>query len=245
MKRVLALLLAAACVLAWPLAHAEVAPPPAKGFAGLDQGGAEAVAVPGDSPAFVRPGKEGSREVLLYLHGRCGNPFAGARSFPEAAAARGTMVIVLGDDRCPNSSRRRWSGDMKHNQARIDAALAAVAASLGRDLDRQSLTAIGYSEGALKAEQLARLFPERYPRVLLIGSPRPPSPHNLGKTRAIATLVGERDAQQDMRAGTKALEKAGRNVRFWLLPGARHGQYGPEGERVMGEALDWVFAQSP
>jgi predicted esterase len=242
MKRLVALLLAAACVAAWPTARAEA---PRKGFAGLDQGGARAIPVPGDRPTFVLPGPESSRQVLLYLHGRCGDPFAGARSFPEAAAAQGTMLIVLGDDPCPNSPRRRWSGDMKRNQARIDAALDAVATALGRDLDRQSLTAIGYSEGALKAEQLAQLFPERYPRVVLIGSPRAPSPRNLGKTRAVATMVGERDAQQDMRSGTKALEKAGQNVRFWLLPGARHGQYGPEGERVMDEALRWAFAQAP
>jgi predicted esterase len=240
MKRLASFLLAAAAVAAWPSARAEA---PRKAFAPTDLGGAQAIPVAGDTPTYVLPGKEGSREVLLYLHGRCGNPFAGARSFPEASASRGTMVIVLGDVPCPNSPRRRWSGDMKHNQARIDAALDAASQSLGRDLDRQSLTVVGYSEGALKAEQLAHLYPERYPRVLLIGSPRAPSPFNLGKGHAIVTMVGERDAQHDMREGTKSLEKAGRKVHFWLLPGARHGQYGPEGERVMDEALGWAFAQ--
>lgn len=210
----------------------------------LDPGKAQPVEVKGDRPAYMLPASAPGKSVLLYLHGRCGDPFAGARAFPEASSRFGTMVIVTGDEPCPDRpGRRRWSPDPKHMQKRIDAAIEAVGAKLGWALDGGSMTVIGYSEGALRAELLARAFPARYPRVVLVGEPRAPSPLNLSKARAIAAMVGERDAQQDMREGARALEKAGLPVRFSLLPGARHGQYGPEGNRVMGEALAWAFSR--
>jgi hypothetical protein len=46
-----------------------------------------------------------------------------------------------------------------------------------------------------------------------------------------------------MIAGTRALEEAGMATRFWELPGATHGQYGPEGERIMREAVAFVIAR--
>ena len=56
----------------------------------------------------------------------------------------------------------------------------------------------------------------------------------------MATLAGQNDVQQPMREGAEALSKAGVRARFFLLPKARHGQYGPEGERVLGETFAWL-----
>ena len=38
---------------------------------------------------------------------------------------------------------------------------------------------------------------------------------------------------------------AGVPATFMLLPGAKHGEYGPEGERVLEEALTWALAKAP
>jgi hypothetical protein len=207
--------------------------------------GALKVAVPRDVAAYVIPGQHEARRPIVYLPGRCGDAFAAIKSWPDASRKHGTLVVVQGDEACPGSKRRRWGPSAVRSQARIDAALAAASAEIPGGLDVGGLTVVGYSEGALKAELLARRFPERYPRVVVIGDPRAPSPTNLGKARAIVTMVGERDDQKTMRDGTAALVRAGLPVRLFLLPKAGHGQYGPEGSRVMDEALSWAFATSP
>ena len=43
-----------------------------------------------------------------------------------------------------------------------------------------------------------------------------------------------------MRQGEAALTEAGLNVRFWELPEATHGTYGPDGARLMREAVAFV-----
>lgn len=206
--------------------------------------GAVTVPVEGDVPAFALPAEGDSRQVIVYLPGRCGDPFAGLRSFPEAARRFGTMLVVNGDLPCPHRpGRRSWSTSAAKIQARIDAALQAASARLERPLDSSALTLLGYSEGALRAELVSGAFPQRYPRVLLGGEPRAPSPTNFRPSQSVATLAGQLDTQAPMRDGAAAISKAGIPARFWLLPGARHGQYGPEGNRVLGEAFAWLFGQ--
>ncbi len=204
--------------------------------------GVERVGVEGDAPAYVLPGDPGE-QVLVYLPGRCGDPFAGVGSFPQAARRHGTTVVVSGDVACPDRpGRRRWSSAPAKIEARIETAVAAAARALGRTLATEKMTLLGYSEGALRAEQVTAAFGARYPRVLLGGDPRTPVPAHFDGVRAVATLAGARDQQKTMRDGSTALQKAGIASRFWVLPAAGHGQYGPDAERVVGEALDWLFA---
>ena len=69
-----------------------------------------------------------------------------------------------------------------------------------------------------------------------------PSPSKLTSVKAVANLAGEKETQEKMRAGTRSLETAGTPTRFWELPGATHGQYGPEGERILRDAVAFVTA---
>ena len=43
-----------------------------------------------------------------------------------------------------------------------------------------------------------------------------------------------------MREGARSLEGAGLDARFFVLPNATHGTYGPEGVRVMDEAITFA-----
>jgi hypothetical protein len=54
-------------------------------------------------------------------------------------------------------------------------------------------------------------------------------------------LGGERETTGHMRAGTQVLAAAGKPVRFFLLPAAKHGEFGPEGNRVIDELLSWLL----
>ena len=91
--------------------------------------------------------------------------------------------------------------------------------------------------GASRAEALAARFQSKYTRLILVGAPETPSAKRPEGARAIAVVAGEKELQENMRQGVSGLELAGLKVRFWELPGASHGGYGPEGARVMGEAV--------
>lgn len=204
------------------------------------------VPIPGALAAYALPAEGSTGQVIVYLHGHCGDPLAGLRAFPEAARKVGTMISVQGDLPCKGrGGKRRWSTDAARIQAAIDAAIAATASKFDRSLSPQELILVGYSEGALRAELLSGAFPGRYPRIILGGEPRAPRPENFREARSVATLAGQLDVQAPMRDGAEALARAGVASRFFLLPGARHGQYGPEGDRVLGDAFSWLLAPSP
>ncbi len=219
---------------------------PASG-ASADPRGYETVRVHADYPVFVAPGQAGAERLMVYLHGRCGNPLAGIKSFPNASSRHGTLVSITGDTPCRKRPQaRQWSTNVEYLSARVDAAIAAVQKHYqGRRFDTSELTVIGYSEGAMRAEHLAKKFPERFTRVVLLGSPMRPSPENLYRARVVATVVGEREPQETMRDGTRDLCEAQLPVRLFTLPRAYHGDYGPEAENVMGEVLDYVFGAAP
>jgi pimeloyl-ACP methyl ester carboxylesterase len=207
----------------------------------------ELVSVPGDNSVRVRAGAADDPRVLVYLPGKCGNPEAPFDAFPSAAASAGTLVVVEGSIRCPGSRRRRWEPDLAAIDRRIRRAVQAVAAARGegeraKGLDQTTATILGYSEGALRAEGLARSFPQRYPTAVVMASPRKPAAQSFVQSRRVAFVVGEKDRRDLMVDGAGDAEKVNRHVRLFLLPGATHGTYGPAGEQVMGEVLAFVGA---
>ena len=228
-----------ACSLPTGLAEASQSLPAPSGPA---SGIATTVEVPGDAPVTVVHASAEKRNVLVFLHGRCSHPDVDIASWAQIASLEGTLLVPRADQPCPgvDADVRRWTGDLDQIQARIDAALAVVGASRAGGVDTGTITLIGYSEGSARAEALAGRSPERYRRVILIGSPEIPSPVHLGQTLAVAFLAGEKDRQDLMRSGQRALETGGKHARFFELPGAEHGEFGPEGGRVMGEALTWL-----
>lgn len=202
------------------------------------------VPVEGDRDAFVVHGDDGDTRVLVYLHGRCGDPHAGIKAFANEVAGFGTLVSVQADLTCPDRKGRfRWSGDVDKAARRIDAAVKAVSKTRKVPLDDKR-TLIGYSEGALRAESLAKRLPETYPRAILLASPKAPEGASFTRSTRVALVVGERDVQADMRLGDESLAKAGVDHKLFTLPGARHGTYGTDAPRVMTELFTWLFAQS-
>jgi predicted esterase len=202
--------------------------------------------VPADKTVQVLHGVPGDpgRQVLVYLHGRCGDVHA-FRSWASAAMAHGTLIALLGDVRCKGSTRFRWGDDVGQIHRRILAAIGAVGAARGEPLNTASLTVIGYSEGALKAEALVRRYPSIYRRALLIAGPRAPASDSLKARGAAVIIAGARDRRDHLREAARGMERSGQLVTYMELPEARHGDYGPEGARVMGEALRWVSDKAP
>ena len=210
--------------------------PPARGE------GIAKVDVPGEPrDPYVVAGNPSVRRPIVYLHGMCGDPKEDLDAWGNIAKQHGTIVAVMGDVPCPDKpGRLKWSTDASAIDARIEAAVKATADSRGQPLEPSEMIVIGESMGAARAELLATKFPDKYTRLVLVGSPQTPSPQNLKGAKAVANLAGEKERQSMMKQGTRALETAGTPTRFWELPEATHGNYGPEGERIMNEALGFV-----
>jgi len=164
------------------------------------------------------------------------------------AAAHGTLIALLGDQPCKDKPGRfKWSNDIRGLDARIERAVRLVNRAQGLHLDPHDITLFGYSQGAVRAESLARFYASHYPRVILGGPPRRPKPAHFARIRVIAVFGGELEDTRDMLGGADDLIAAGFRARFFLLPGVDHGDFGGEleGNRALGEILAFVDGDQP
>lgn len=199
------------------------------------------VEVPGDKAVYVADAPPGVDGVIVYLHGVCGDALA-FRAFERAALRFGSVVSLQGDDACDTPGRFRWGIDVKHQQRRIKQALDAVAARRGAPLDRSRVVLMGYSQGALRVEALGVAFPAEYPRLVAIAGPRAPHLDAFRRSQSIALVAGAWDIRSHLQEGAAKLVRRGIRAEYAELPRARHGQYGPDAERVLGDVLDWLYS---
>ena len=195
-----------------------------------------------DRPIRVLPGATASKRALVYLHGYCGDVNAPG-AFVPAAAEHGTLIALLGDQPCKDKPGRfKWSNDIHGLDERIKRALRLVNRTLKLELDAKDITLFGYSQGAVRAESLARYYGKHYPRVILGGPPRRPKPEHFASVRAIAVFGGEKEDTHDMRCGADDMIAAGEHAHFFLLPAVDHGDFGGEiaGNQSLAEVLDFV-----
>jgi pimeloyl-ACP methyl ester carboxylesterase len=146
-------------------------------------------------------------------------------------------VSPQGDRRCGNGPWASWSADLDALDSRIVAAFRA----LGHTEPITDVIVIGYSQGATRAEALARKRPERYTRLISIGAPQAPSVRGLSRLESAVMMAGELDRRDQMKAGARAFRAAGVPSTYVEIPGARHGEMGRTPEQTMGEALQWAL----
>jgi len=192
---------------------------------------------PGASPpTFAMRGSPKGPGLIVFLHGMCGHALGYAQSFQWSASKKGTLIAPQGDRSCggPWSS---WSKDIEA----LDARIAAAFRSLGHEGPIEDVVLVGYSQGASRAEALARKWPRRYTRLILIAAPTVVDARGLTSLRSVVMMAGERDRQDLMRSGARVMKAAGVPSTFIVIPEATHGAMGPTPEKTMGEALDWLW----
>lgn len=195
--------------------------------------------VPGHLPASIVRSADGKPPRIVFLAGICANAGAYLHGFPEAARVHGGAIAVDGDRPCGASTDfRSITSDPAHEEPRIEAALIAAGVS---DPATADLVYVGYSLGATLLENLVKRSPQRYPRVVLIGSPRDPRLDRLRHALAVATVSCSLDVPGRMKGAVRTLEPAGVAVKYFEMPGCTHGNLA-EGDRVLGEALGWIRA---
>jgi pimeloyl-ACP methyl ester carboxylesterase len=168
----------------------------------------------------------------------CGHGLGYAQSFQFSAARRGRLIAPQGDLRCGQGDWAKWSANVEALEERIQASFANLNTEPGPAL------VMGYSQGATRAEQLARSHPERYAWLIAIGAPSAPSPQGLRHLQRAVMMAGERDRQDLMRSAASAFDRAGIPTIFLELPEASHGAMGREPERTMSQAFAWLFDES-
>lgn len=203
----------------------------------------ETLDVPGDKPVLLIVGAN-ERRPIVHLHGMCTDARSDFEAFGTGASEHGTLVALGGDMVCGEGrGGATWTMNAAAIDARIDRALAAVREQRNLDLDASQLVLVGESMGASRATALAKKFPEKYQRLVLVGGPELPTEAELGKTKGVAFVAGEMEPQEKMKKGAERLSSAGIDARFWELPDATHGAYGSDGNRLMSEAIAYVISR--
>ncbi|HSU41593.1 MAG TPA: hypothetical protein VLJ38_18575 [Polyangiaceae bacterium] len=187
-------------------------------------------------PVFVLRGGPVGPEKLVFLHGMCGHGLGYAQSFQRSAAKRGTLIAPQGDIPCGDGPWARWSKDV----AALDRRIRDTFRALGHAEPIRDIIVMGYSQGATRAEALAREYPDVYTRLVLMGGPYAAKARGLEALRAAVAMAGERDRRDLMQASARALAAAGVPATFLLIPEATHGSMGPHPEQTMDEMLTWL-----
>lgn len=198
------------------------------------------VPVSGEAPARVARAENDSKRVVVYLHGFCSDAST-VTEWAPAVQRHATLIALHGELDCAGQPGRfRWGNDIRFIDYRIQRAIRSIGTALEVELDTANVTIVGYSEGATRAESLAWLHPERYRRAVLMSGPEPPTFERVRRSERVAVLRGGREFRRTYRATAEHFDRAGVRSRFWELPGASHGELGPEALRVLGEVFDFV-----
>jgi pimeloyl-ACP methyl ester carboxylesterase len=186
-------------------------------------------------PVFVLRGAVGPQK-LVFLHGMCGHGLGYAQSFQRTAAKRGTLIAPQADVPCGEGPWARWSKDV----AALDRRIRDTFRALGHPEPIRDIIVMGYSQGATRAESLAREYPDVYTRLVLMGGPYAAKAQGLESLRAAVAMAGERDRRDLMQSSARTLAAAGVPATFLLIPEATHGSMGPHPEQTMDEMLTWL-----
>lgn len=187
--------------------------------------------VPGSAPAYYyKPRSKGLRPIVMYLHGRGGNPQEDCRKWAQVAPQFGWLVCPSGPEDRGNGDRG-WASSPQSAQKVMDATVAALRQKYRGRVKGQDNILIGFSEGAFMAQQVGLTDPAHWGRWLILaasdqywsGDPKKQLETSRKKIKRIYLLTGENDqvAQQTVRVGD-IVKSAKIPVQVRIAPGLGH-----------------------
>jgi predicted esterase len=190
-----------------------------------------ALEVPGFHEAYYyKPYSKAQKPILMYLHGRGGNPFEDCRKWAKVARQFGWIVCPAGPiDR--GNGDHAWANDPVRAREIVDATVHALRKKYKGRVRTKGNVLIGFSEGAFIAQQVGVHDPDKWSRWLILaandtywfGDAPALLDQNRRKIRKVYLFTGEFDmvAQNTVRAG-EMLRDRNIRVRVQLQPGMGH-----------------------
>lgn len=178
---------------------------------------------------YYKPRSKGAKPILMYLHGRNGNPAEDCRKWARVASQFGWVVCPSGPD--SGTGGRSWSNGAGDAQRIIDATVNALRAKYKGKVQRRNNILIGFSEGAFVAMQVGLKDQATWSKWLILaasdqywgGTEVEALDKDKRKVRRVYLLTGENDgvAQNTVRVGD-TLKKAKVPVMVKIVPGMGH-----------------------
>ncbi len=134
--------------------------------------GPQELANPGFPPAYFyapRGSKKAMKPVIVYLHGRGGNPQEDCRAWAKVATEFGWLL-------CPAGQQPRGGGEYAWNNDYVNAskdvmgALSELRKKFGRRVQLRGNVLVGFSEGAYVAQNLGPRNVETFNRWMIIAA---------------------------------------------------------------------------
>ena len=214
-------------------------------------GGMKTIEVPGAGNAYyyepIGPGRKSLRPVLMYLHGRGGNPRNDCRRWVRVARRLGWLVCPSGPG--ARGDGRGWNNNWAQGQQVALATVRALRKRYGRRVQLYGNTLIGFSEGAYVALNVGVRNPRTFNRWLILagkthyfgGPGLDELKRNRRRLRRIYLITGEDDGVIDGTKDLRArLRKAGVSTRISTPAGIGH-QVALESKPAMYRAaLVWL-----
>jgi len=193
--------------------------------------------VAGDQPVFVLRGADPrAKGIGVVLHGWCGHGMGVLQAFAYAAADAGQFLALQGDHHCGSGPLRGWSNDTDALDRRIDAALRQY---LG-GAPPAEVVLMGASQGVERAIALARRFPRKYRRLILLSGPHAEPAAGLSAVAGAFFLVGQNENQRPSREMAARWKNAGIPVQLRIVAHAGHAEFGADADPLMREAFRFL-----
>ncbi len=207
--------------------------------------------VPGSPDAFYyKPRGKGPRPILMYLHGRGGNPAEDCRKWAKVGSQFGWVVCPAGPG-TSESGGRSWSNGAVDAQKVIDGTVAALREKYHGRVQRHGNVLIGFSEGAFVAMQVGLKDQGTWTKWLILGASDQYWQQDVTealdvdkrKVRRVYLLTGENDgvAQNTVKVGD-TLKKNKVPVRVKLVPGMGHEVPSDRMVSTYRRPLAWLVA---
>jgi predicted esterase len=188
------------------------------------------IEVPGAPDAFYyKPRAKGAKPVIMYLHGRGGNPAEDCRKWARVGTQFGWVVCPSGTG-TSESGGRSWANGTLDAQRVIDATIEALREKYKSKVQRRGNVLVGFSEGAWVAMNVGLKDQRTWSRWLILGASdaywgdvSEALDKEKRKVQRVYLLTGENDgvAQNTVRVG-ETLKKVKVPVRVKLVPGMGH-----------------------
>ncbi len=208
------------------------------------------IPVRGGADAFYyKPRAQGAKPVLMYLHGRGGNPAEDCRKWARVATQFGWVVCPSGPT-VTESGGRSWSNGAADAQRIMDATLEALRDKYKGRIRSRGHVLVGFSEGAFVAMNVGLTDQRTWPRWLILGasdaywgdvSESFAKPRR--KLERVVLLTGQNDgvAANTVRVG-ETLKKYKVPVQVKLVAGMGHEIPGDRMISLYRRSLVWLMA---